>query len=211
MTSHSSPAACALAYVAVAGAVKTVTADVELAVVFHRHAVQVRLFRHRLVESGIKHRHVRRAGHYLFAGFDPHQVGGVMQRSQRDVVANRVLDFLVYFYAGGKALAAVQHAMAHRADFVHIFHRALIRVGQRLQHPVDTVGVRFHGGVGVKNFTVHLLADMAALDADAFHQPFGQQLFAVHVDQLVFQGGRARVENQNFHRYKLLMPVLSRR
>ena len=76
---HAKELADALADIAVAGAMEAVAAHVQLLIVFHGNAVQVSLGRHGLMERGIEHGHVRRAGHDLFAGFDAHQVGGIVQ------------------------------------------------------------------------------------------------------------------------------------
>ena len=124
----------ALAHIAVAGSMEAVAAHVQALVVLIRHAVEIRLGRHGLMESGIEHGHVGRARHDLLARLDAHEVGGVMQRAQRDIGADGVLDLLVDKHAGGERLAAVEHAMAHRADFVHMLDRALLRVGQGLDH-----------------------------------------------------------------------------
>ena len=38
-----------------------------------------------------------------------------------------------------------------------------------------------------------------AVDADALAQTLAENLFALHIDQLVLQAGRTAVDNQNFH------------
>ena len=178
---------------------EAVAAHVQALVVLIRHAVEIRLGRHGLMESGIEHGHVGRARHDLLARLDAHEVGGVMQRTQRDIGADGVLDLLVDKHAGGERLAAVEHAMAHRADFVHMLDRALLRVGQGLDHEGAGLGVVLDGLLKDDLLAVDLLGELAALDADALHQALGHELFAVHVHQLVFQRGRTRVDDQNFH------------
>ena len=37
------------------------------------------------------------------------------------------------------------------------------------------------------------------VDADALAQALGEELLALHVDELVLEGGAARVDDQNFH------------
>ena len=52
---------------------------------------------------------------------------------------------------------------------------------------------------------VHLLLRVARnAHADALHQALGQRPFIVHIDQLVFQGGRTGVHDQDFHKNRLL-------
>ena len=46
---------------------------------------------------------------------------------------------------------------------------------------------------------VGLVSDHAALHANALAQAFAQHLLAVHIDQLILQGRRTAVNNQNFH------------
>ena len=62
--------------------------------------------------------------------------------------------------------------------------------------------------VGIENITLRMpadsteeqvLAEVAAFNADPLNEAFGQLFLAVHVDQLIFQGGGTRVHNQNFH------------
>ena len=111
-----------LAHVPVAGAMEAVAADFQALVVFIGHAVQVRLGGHGLMEGGIKHGHHGGAGHDLLAGLDAHQVGGVMQGAQGDVFRDGVQHSVVDDDGFGELAAAVEHPMAHRADFVHAAH-----------------------------------------------------------------------------------------
>ena len=47
---------------------------------------------------------------------------------------------------------------------------------------------------------LHLMLEVAALDADAVAEPLRHELLVFHVDELIFDGGRTRVDDQNFHR-----------
>ncbi len=87
-----------LRHVEVAGAVRAIAANAVLFVQFVRQGVEVRLFRHGLVERGIKHGHVfvfqMREGFQRFSDTD--QVSRVMQRCKRsgvfNALNNRVID-----------------------------------------------------------------------------------------------------------------------
>ena len=43
------------------------------------------------------------------------------------------------------------------------------------------------------------MSDHAAFHANALAQALAQHLLAVHIDQLILQGRRTAVNNQNFH------------
>ena len=96
-----------------------------------------------------------------------------MQGAQGDVGADGLLDLLVDEHAGGEGLAAVEHAMAHRADFVHVLDRALLRVGEGLDHEGAGLGVVLDGLLKDDLLAAYLLGELAALDADALHQALG--------------------------------------
>ena len=96
----------------------------------------------------------------------------------------------------------MQHPMAYRADFVHGFDHAEILIRQRVEHHMAGLHMVFNGS----RFPIHhfLAADLAFVMAqrahtDALHQALGQSGFILHVNKLIFQGGRARVHDQNFH------------
>ena len=124
-----------------------------------------------------------------------------MQRAQRNILADGVHDCVVDDHGLGELFAAVQHAMAHRADFIHGFDHAVFRIGQGGEH----VLARFHMGGHVHFDHIFfvaagiLLRQLAAGNADALHQALGQHAFVLHINQLIFEGRGTRVYNQNFH------------
>ena len=189
----------ALAHIAVAGAMEAIAAHMQALVVLIGHAVQEGLGRHGLMEGGIEHGHIGRAGHHLFAGLNAHEVGGIVQRAQRNVGANRVLNLLGDKHAGGKGLAAVQHAVAYGANLAHFLHSALFGVGQGLDHERAGLGMILDRLFKNDLLAIGLLGQLAALDADALHQALGQELLAVHIHKLIFQRGGTRVYDQDFH------------
>ena len=190
----------AAGHIAVRGAVEAVAADAQLIVILLRHAVHEGLRRHGLMEGGVEHGHHGGVRHDGLAGLNAHQVGRVVQRAQRDVLLDG-RDHLVGDQAGGgKLLAAVQHAVTHGADLVDGLNHAVLRIHQRLQHHAHGGGVVGQRSGQLKLLLVAVLVgQLAALDADALHQTLGDDGAVVHVDQLVLQGRRTGVDNQNFH------------
>ena len=183
----------------VAGAVEAVAPHLQLAVVLHRQRVQIRLGRHRLMESGVEHRDHGRGGHDLLARLYALQVCGVVQRAQRYVLAYRGLDVVVYQHGLGVLFAAVQHAVAHRAYLVHRLDRALFGIGQRLDDVVHRVDVIGHCGIELYLLVADLLLEVGAGYAYALGQALGYDLFIVHVYQLVLERRRAGVDYQYLH------------
>ena len=73
-------------YEAVGGAVETVTADGVVLVVLIGNGVNVRLRRHGHAEGGVEHGDLRHAGHGRLARLDAHEVGGIVQRAEREAL-----------------------------------------------------------------------------------------------------------------------------
>ena len=192
----------ALAHKAVGGAVEAVAAHMQLFIIFVGHAVHIGLGGHGLVEGGVEHGHHGGAGHYLLAGLDAHQVGGVVQGAQGNIFLDSVQNGLIDDNGFGEFAAAVEHAMAHRADLAHFLHHAEGFIRQRVQHHMAGLHMVFNG----RFFPIHhlLAANFAFVmalgaHADAFHQALGQGAFILHIDQLIFQRGGTGVNDQDFH------------
>ena len=211
--------------VAVAGAVEAVLADVQIGVILIGNGIAERLGGHGLVEGGVEHGHLGHVRQHLLAGADAHQVGGVVQRAQGDVFLDGGDAGFVDQAGGGELLAAVQHAVAHRADLLQIadhadahqmglavvgviFAGGAILAHQHVQHHAHGLGV----GLGLLQLLFLDLLIAPAIGqvgggidgADALHQALGDHGFVVHVDQLELQGGRTGVDDQNFHNVSLL-------
>ena len=207
---HAQELAHPLAHIAVGGAVEAVAAHAQILVVLIGHAVHEGLGGHGLMEGGVEHGHLGRSGHNGLAGLDAHQVGGVVQGAQRDVLADGRLHLIGDDAGGGELLAAVQHAMAHRADLIHGLDDALLGILQGRQHQLG--GAHMVGDllVDVGDLAVGgLLVQVGALDVDALHQALGDDALVIHVHQLVLQGGRTGVDNQNLHGMMLLLSLLA--
>ena len=100
------------ATVAHTGTVETVAAEGVFFAQFARHGVGVGAFGHGLVERGVHHADVGQAGEVFLRGEDAADVGGVVQRGERDAGFQFVEDVLVdedglviFFAAVGDAVA----------------------------------------------------------------------------------------------------------
>lgn len=96
-------------YIEVAGAVRAVTTDAVLFVQVVRQGVEVRLFRHSLVERGVKYSNV-----FVFqlwerfqSFFDTDQVSRVVQRCKRSCIFDTLNNRLIDHYGAGILFAAV--------------------------------------------------------------------------------------------------------
>jgi hypothetical protein len=61
--------------------VKSISPDLILLIIFVRNRIQIMRWLHALMESGIKHCHLRGARKKLFAGEDSCDIRRIMQRS----------------------------------------------------------------------------------------------------------------------------------
>ncbi len=211
---------------AVGGAVEAVLAHVQIGVVMVRQTVAERLRRHGLMERGIKYGDLRNVRQHLLAGFDAHQVGGIVKRTQRDVFLDGGDACIVDQAGSGELFAAVQHAMANRANFRKVGNdagagqmRAVraffdFQIGAILAY--QHVQNHFHGfcvGSGLLQFHFLDLLAVPAIGqigggihgADAFYESLRDHGFIFHVDQLKLQGGGTGVDNQNLHNAILLI------
>ena len=186
--------------VAVARAVKAVAADAVLLIVLVGDAVNVGLGRHGLVESGVEDDDVRLAGEDVHDGFEAHEVRGVVERSEGDDFFDSLDDF------GGdedglrELLAAVDYAVAGRAELVEALEDAEFRIDEDVENVLDSRRV-----VGEGNFARHgveaglRVLDARAFDSDALDETLRKDLLAFHVDELILQRRASAVENKNFH------------
>ena len=96
-------------------------------------------------------------------------------------------------------LAAVHDTVTDGIDLADVVD-ALAFAGGHLLHDLGKclgVGGEDSGRGGL--VAVGLVGDHAAFHANALAQALAQHLLAVHIDQLILQGRRAAVNNQNFH------------
>ena len=102
--------------------------------------------------------------------------------------------------------AALDDPVADSGDFGDGIDDFAIALGQHLDDLLKGLGVGREGAVFGSGIAGGGLVGDAAVDADPFTVAFGHDLFGVHVHQLIFQRGAARVDNQDFH---MLLPFLS--
>ena len=193
-----------VSHVLVAGAVEAVAADAVLLVVLIGDGVHISLRGHGAVESGIEdsdHRDIRAKD--LAGSLDAEDAGRVVQRSQRAQLADGVDDFVGDQAAGLELLAAMDDAMANGVDLLDIVNALALAGGHLLDDLSKSLGVGGEDRRSGSLMAVGLVGDHAALHADALAQALAQHLLAIHIDQLIFQGRRTAVNNQNFH---LLVP-----
>ena len=153
------------------------------------------------MEGGVEHGHLGHVAHDGLAGVDAGDVGGVVEGGQGNALGDGGHDVLVDQHRVGKLLAAVDDAVTHGADLPHALDHAVLLAGQLIQHGGNGLGVGGHGHVLVEHGLAVLgLVGQVAVDADALAQTLGQELLALHVQQLVLQRGGAAVDNKNFHK-----------
>ena len=109
----------ALGRVQEAGSVEAVAARGVFFIPFAGNSVLESFFGHRLVPGRVHDRRVRNVGHDLLRGLDSHDVGGHVQGSKVNDLAEAVQNFGRDQNALCELFAAVQNAVAHRSDFVH--------------------------------------------------------------------------------------------
>ena len=186
---------------AVGGAVEAVTAHLQAPVVIHRNGIHERLGRHGLMERSVKYRDIGLAGHDLLAGADAGKIGRHVQRSERNEGFHALHGLVRHQYALLERLAAVEHAVADRADFIQRGNHARLPVGERVHHRADRLGVVRHVADVIDDLAGggHGLLEVGAADADALDQALGEHLFIIHVDYLELQRRRSRIDNQYLH------------
>ena len=82
------------------------------------------------------------------------------------------------------------------ADFVQILDDTHFGIRQGIQHYLDTGGVVGDGELLVMLLSVEFMGEFAHFQANALQQTFGHNLcVVVHVDQLVFDGRTAAIQN----------------
>ena len=95
-------------------------------------------------------------------------------------------------------------AVADSVDLLHGADDAVLLVDERVQHGLDGLAVGGHGdGSGLDGFLAGKLGLIGeqTVDADALAQTLRQQLARGGVEQLILQGRRTCVDDQNIHKY----------
>ena len=158
------------------------------------------------MESGVEHGHHGDVAEHLAGGLDAQDACGVVQGSQRAQVVDGLDDLGGDEAALLELLAAVDDAVADGVDLGNAVNDLACAGGHLLHDLGECLGVGGEDCRGGSLGAVGLVSDHAALHANALAQALAQHLLAVHIDQLILQGRRAAVNNQNFH---LLVPPYS--
>ena len=162
--------------------------------------VAIGLRRHGHMERGVEHGDLWRAGHDLLAGFDAHEVGRVVQRAERNAVADGLLAGLVNDAGLNELVAAVQDAVTDGVDLADGLDNAIFRIDQNGQHGFDGFGVAGHGNLA-HDFDVLCgnLVRQATVKIDTLAQTLGKDLAGLGVHELILERGTACVDNENVH------------
>jgi len=185
--------------VLVAGAVEAVAADAVLLIVLIGDGVHISLRGHGAVESGVEDSDHRDVAEDLAGCLDAEDACGVVQRSQGAQLADGVDDLVGDQAAGLELLTAVDDAVADGADLADIVDALALAGGHLLHDLSKSLGVGGEDRGSGSLVAVSFMGDHAALHADALAQALAQHLLTVHIDELIFQGRRTTVDNQNFH------------
>ena len=190
----------AVADILVARAVEAVAADAVLLIVLIGDGVHISLGGHGGVESRVKDRNIRLVlTEDLVGSLNAQNGGGVVQGSQRAQVVDGLDDLGGNQAALLELLAAVDHAVADGVDLGNTVNDLALAGGHLLHDLGECLGVGGEDGGRGCLMAVGLVGDHAAFHADALAQTLAEDLFALHIDQLVLQAGRTAVDNQNFH------------
>ena len=164
---------------------------------FAGHGIREGVRRQGLVEGGVEDRDLRGRGEGGAGGADPREVAGVVQRREGHEVLDRVDDGVVDDRGGAEEVAAVDDPVAHGIQVLRAQGRAV--GGEGVEDDAHCRVVV--GGVDIacrclardsmpcNGFRVRL--------TDAFDNTGGGDRPRVGVKQLVFERGRASVEDQD--------------
>ena len=186
----------------VARAVETVPPHLVVLVVLVGQGIGKCLGGHGLMEGGVEHGNHRHVGHDLLAGTNAGDVGGIVERGQRDARLNRGHHLVVDADGLVEGLATMHHAVTHRVDLLHGANDTVFGVHQSVQNSLNGFGMGGHGHIhGLQRlFSLNLgLVGELAVDANALAQALGQHDAGIRVHQLILQGRTSGVDDENFH------------
>ena len=176
-------------YERVAGAVEAVSADLVILIIAEGQGVHISFGGHGLMESGIKYGYHGRAGHQLLAGCHADQVGGVVQRRQVRNIFDRLDDFVIDHDRRSEGFAAVDDAVADRADLVEGLDHAGLVIHQGVDDQADGYVMIRNSGIGrlLARAVFDIFISDGTVDADSLAEALGQEFFRDRVDYLEFQ------------------------
>ena len=187
----------ALGDVAVRRAVGAVLADGVLLVILVRKRVHVGLRRQRLEERGVEHGDHRNIRHVLLTRADAHESRLIVKRGELGKLVDLLNDVIVDEDRLVEVLAALDDTVPDRIDLVEGFDGGVVAVNKRVQY-------ERHGCVMVGHLRIDdhfVLIDSVLVEgvcrAHALADALRDNSMIFDVDKLVFQRGRARIDDQN--------------
>ena len=186
--------------VAVGGAVEAVAADLILFVVLVGQSIHISILGHGLVETGVKYGYLRNAGHNFLASADTGQVVGVVERAKLAALFN-CLDYLFVDDNGaGELFTAVENSVSYRTDLGKLGDHTVLGVGQSLNYDRNRLAVVLHIHVDlISVLSGNLMLKSAAGDTDTLAKTLCKKGVVGHINELIFYGRGACVDNENFH------------
>ena len=184
---------------------EAVAAQMILGVVLGGDGIAVGLRGHGHVERGVKHGDLGLARHGLLTGLDAHEVGGVVERAERDAVANGLLAGFVDDAALNELVAAVQNAVADCVDLINGLDDAVDRIDQNGHNSLDGFLMGGHRDVLFDLLAARRdLVGQAAVQTDALAEALCGDVAGVGIHELILETRAAGVDNQNVHSSSLL-------
>ena len=141
---HAEELAHALRDIAVRGAMETIAAYMPLGVELVRHSVEIGIRRHGAVESIVKHRDLRCAGHEGIDSAETSQVAFVVYRSKVDEALNAFLHLGSDDATLLKEITSLHDAVSHGVDLVETLQTAVFRIYQQAEHKLHAFLVVRH-------------------------------------------------------------------
>ena len=128
------------------------------------------------------------------------KVGGVVQRTKGDVIADDLFDSFIDLDGLGDLVAAQQHAVAASGDFGQALEYADFGLDQRCADFVEGFNMVLGGDFVFKLKTVSaFINQIRVIRTDTFYLTFAQNRFVGHVKEREFQRAAAGIYYQYFH------------
>lgn len=183
----------------VGGAVRAVAADTVIGVHIIRDTVHIGGRGHGLMECGIKHKHLRYAGHCGKTALDTHDVCVGVQGSE---VAT---EFELFQHFVGKqrglleVFAAVDNSVTDRLDLLHGLDATHVCIGKKINNDRDRCRMVRHRQVFFDLFAIREFMLNTAVKTDALTDSLCHDNIGFGVEQLILERRTARIDNKNFH------------
>ena len=97
----------------------------------------------------------------------------------------------------------MDHTVADCIDLAHGIDHAVFCAGELFDNGGNGFGMSGQGNIFVVNRLISYQRTVlqVTVNANAFAETLGHDLFGLHIDQLVLQRGAACVDNENFHEF----------